>query len=60
MLISLRSGKIDAFADADALVRYMMPENPDLTYLDEYLTGGMQVCAIFSKSEKGKELLKGD
>ena len=58
MLTALRAGKIDAFADADALVRYILPENPDLTFLDEYLKGGMKVCAIFPKSEKGRELSK--
>lgn len=34
----------------------MMPENPDLICLEEYLKGGMQACAIFPKSEKGKAL----
>ena len=56
MLTALRTGKIDAFAEADALVRYMMGENPDLICLEEYLKGGMQACAIFPKSEKGKAL----
>lgn len=56
MLTALRTGKIDAFAEADALVRYMMGENPDLICLEEYLKGGMQACAIFPKSEKGRTL----
>ena len=56
MLTALRTGKIDAFAEADALVRYMMGENPDLICLEEYLKGGMQACAIFPKSEKGRAL----
>ncbi len=56
MLTALRAGKIDAFTDADSLVLYMMPDNPDLVCLEEYLKGGMQACAIFPKSEKGKAL----
>lgn len=56
MLAALRTGKIDAFAEGETLVRYIMPENPDLTYLEEYLSGTMQICAIFPKSEKGKAL----
>ena len=35
---ALRAGKIDAFAAAEALLKYMMTENPDLTCLDEYLS----------------------
>ena len=56
MLAALRTGKIDAYADGEILVRYIMPENPDLTYLKEYISGTMQICAIFPKSEKGKAL----
>ena len=56
MLTALRTGKIYACAEADALVRYMMGENPDLICLEEYLKGGMQACAIFPKSEKGRAL----
>ena len=46
MLNALRTGKIDAFADAEALVLYMMGENPDLTILPEKLADGMKVGAI--------------
>lgn len=56
MLNALRANKIDAFADADALARYMMSENPDLTCLDEMLADGMKVGAIFPKTEEGKRL----
>lgn len=56
MLNALRAGKIDAFATAEALLKYMMTENPDLTYLDEWLSEGMFVGAIFSKTERGQKL----
>ncbi len=56
MLNALRAHKIDAFADADSLVRYMMAENPDLTYLDEPLGNRMQVGAIFPKTDSGQGL----
>ncbi|MBR3245106.1 MAG: transporter substrate-binding domain-containing protein [Parasporobacterium sp.] len=50
MLNALRADKIDAFAEADALLKYMISDNPDLTYLDEWLAGGMDACAIFPKT----------
>ena len=56
LLNALRTNKIDAYADADALVKYMMAENPDLTYMDEKLSDGMKAGAIFPKTERGKEL----
>ena len=56
MLNALRTGKIDAFADAEALVLYMMGENPDLTILPEKLADGMKVGAIFPKTEEGRRL----
>ena len=56
MLNALRAHKIDAFADADLLVRYMMADNPDLTYLDEPLGNRMQVGAIFPKTDSGQAL----
>ena len=37
MLSALRAGKIDAFANAEIIVRYMMTDNNDLTYLEEKL-----------------------
>ena len=55
-LEALRSGKIDAYADAEALVRYMMTENRDITVLDEWLAEGMQVGAIFPKTDSGRAL----
>lgn len=56
MINALRSGKIDGFALAEALVKYMMTENSDLTYLDEWLGDGMKVGAIFPKTEEGQAL----
>ena len=37
MLNALKSKKIDAFADPDTLVKFMMSEDPSLTYIDEPL-----------------------
>ena len=56
MLSALRAGKIDAYADADAIVRYMMGENPDMAILDEWLKEGMKVGAVFQKTEEGQAL----
>ena len=56
MLNALRTNKIDAYADADALVKYMMAANPDLTCLDEKLSDGIKAGAIFPKTERGQKL----
>ena len=56
LLNALRSDKIDAFADAEALAKYMMAENPDLTCMDEMLADGMKAGAVFPKTERGKKL----
>lgn len=56
MLNALRSNKIDAYADGESLVRYMMAANPDLTYLDEKLSDGMDIGAVFPKTEEGRKL----
>ena len=56
MLNALRTGKIDAYADAEALASYMMGENPDLAILPEKLADGMKVGAIFPKTEEGRKL----
>lgn len=52
MLTALRTGKIDAFAEADALVRYMMGENPDLTCLEEYLKGACRHVQYFPNQKR--------
>ena len=56
MLNALRTGKIDAFADSKEIIKYMMADNADLTYLDEEISEGMKAGAVFSKTEKGKAL----
>lgn len=56
MLGALRKGKIDAFAGAEALVLYMMGDNPDMAVLPELLSDGMKVCAIFPQTEEGRTL----
>ena len=56
-LEALRSHKIDAYADAEALVKYMMAENPDLACIEERLASGMQVGAAFPKTELVQQIL---
>ena len=56
MLNALRNHKVDAFADSEALLMYMIPDNPDLTYLSESLSGGMKIGGIFAKTDEGKAL----
>ena len=56
MLGALRADKIDAFADAEALVRYMATENPDLVCLEERLSEGMKVGAVFPRTAEGQAL----
>ena len=56
MLEAVRADKIDAYASSEPHVKYMMAENPDLTYLDEPLGEGMQVGAVFPKTESGEKL----
>ena len=56
MLNALRANKIDAYSDEEFLVRYMMEDNADLTYLDEKLEGDMEVASIFPKTDAGRTL----
>ena len=56
MLAAMRADKIDAYASADGILKYMMAENPDLTCLDEHLASGMQIGAVFPKTDKGQKL----
>ena len=53
---ALKAGNIDAFADAEAIVRYMMAENPELTCMEELLAEKMQVAAAFPKTSQGRML----
>ena len=55
-LSALRAGRIDAYADAEAIVRFMMAENPDLACMEELLAEKMQVAAAFPKTDRGREL----
>ena len=56
MLTALRTGKIDAYASADAYLKYMMAENPDLTCLKEGISEEMNVAFVFDKTDKGRAL----
>ena len=56
MLSALRAGKIDAFASAEAIVKTMMKENADLACLDGWLGDGMNVGAVFPKTDGGRAL----
>lgn len=53
---ALRTGKIDAFAVADASLKFMMTENPDLTYIEEPISDSMEAAAAFPKTERGRKL----
>ncbi len=55
MLEALKTGKVDAFAEAEALLKIMLGEYPEVTYLDEKLGSPMQVGAIFPKNDKGRK-----
>lgn len=46
MLNALRSNKVDAFADSDLLLGFVMGESPDITFIDEPLAEGMDVSGI--------------
>lgn len=56
ILTALRQGKIDAYCEADMLVRYLMLDNEDLTYLDEPLNKPVETGAIFPKTDEGDKL----
>ena len=57
MLTAMRQGKEDALVDPDIIIRYMMIENEDLTYLDEDpLAEPFDTGAIFPKTEEGDAL----
>ena len=59
MLTAMRQGKEDAMADSDIIIRYMMIENEDLTYLkEETLADPVQTGAMFPKTTEGNALRK--
>ncbi len=53
---ALRAGKVDAIADSEPLLQYMMAENPDLALIDELLAEKMQVASAFPKTDRGRML----
>ncbi len=53
---ALKTDKIDAFAEAEALLKFIMTDNPELTFIEEPLSEMMQVAAAFSKTERGRVL----
>ena len=55
-MIALDSGKVDAFSATEMIIRHLMNENDDLTYLEEPLTEPMYGGAIFPKTEEGNRL----
>ena len=56
MLNALRAQKIDAFAESEPLISYILPQNPDLICLNERLGSVMQAGTIFPKTEEGQAL----
>ena len=56
-LNALRQGKIDAFANAELMFRWMMIENEDLAILDDPLSDPVYTGAMFTQNEKGNRLL---
>ncbi len=56
MLNALRAQKIDAFAESEPLISYILPQNPDMICLDERLGSVIQAGTIFPKTEKGQAL----
>ena len=59
MLAAMRQGKEDAMVDPDIIIRYMMIDNEDLTYLkEEPLAEPFDTGAIFPKTAEGDALRK--
>ena len=57
ILAAMRQGKEDAMADPDIIIRYMMIDNEDLTYLKEDpLAEPFDIGAIFPKTSEGDGL----
>ncbi len=55
-LEALRVGRVDSWIEADALLKYMCRENPDLTYIEEALSERMDAAAAFPKTDRGRRL----
>ena len=56
LVTALDLGKIDGLSVTEHIVRYLMTENENLTFLDEPLTETMKTGFIFPKTEKGAAL----
>ena len=56
LLAAVRLGKVDAFSASNQIIRYLMLDNEDLTYLDTPLTEPMDTGAIFPRTDKGQKL----
>lgn len=57
ILEAMRQGKEDAMVDPDIIIRYMMIENEDLTYLkEEPFSEPFDIGAIFPKNSEGDAL----
>ncbi len=55
LLAALSADKIDAFPSDEPAIRYIMGENPSVTYIPEYLdTFDFAYC--FAKTERGQQL----
>ncbi|MBR5756109.1 MAG: transporter substrate-binding domain-containing protein, partial [Firmicutes bacterium] len=57
ILTALHSGRIDTFAVDDPVARTMMIEDPDITYINDYIES-FDFAAIFRKVDGGNSLLK--
>ena len=56
LLSAARLDKVDAFSASNQIIRYLMLDNEDLTYLDTPLTEPMDIGAIFPRTDKGQKL----
>lgn len=56
MLTAMKHDKIDAYALPELLIRYMMIENEELTYLNVPLNEPVKTGAAFAKTERGDKL----
>ncbi len=57
LIMALETNKIDAFPVDEPVMRYIMGENDNLTYIPEYLDS-FEFAYGFPKNQKGEELCK--
>ena len=55
LLAALASDKIDAFPSDEPVIRYIMAQHPDITYIPEYLDT-FEFAYCFPKTEEGQAL----